>query len=220
MTTLYGYFRSSAAYRVRIALNLKGVNYDQAPVNLIKGENYLDAYRAVNPQGLVPLIETEEGVPLTQSLAICEYLDERYPNPALLPNKLEERARVRALAQLIACEMHPLNNLRVLKYLVRELSISEQTKLCWYRHWVNEGFMAMESMLTPAAGTGNFCHGDAPTLADICLVPQVFNAERFECDLAAYPTIQRITANCRTLEAFRLAAPGEQPDASEPASGC
>ncbi|MWJ27949.1 maleylacetoacetate isomerase [Halomonas sp. ZH2S] len=214
MTTLHGYFRSSAAYRVRIALNLKGLEHDLVPVNLVKGENRGDAYRALNPQGLVPVLETEEGVPLTQSLAICEYLDERYPTPALLPDNLEERARVRALAQLVACEMHPLNNLRVLKYLVGELDVSEQDKLSWYRHWVIEGFDALESMLTPAAGTGDFCHGDTPTLADLCLVPQVFNAERFECDLAAYPTIQRITANCRALEAFRLAAPGEQPDAN------
>ncbi|XKH59989.1 maleylacetoacetate isomerase [Halomonas sediminis] len=214
MTTLHGYFRSSAAYRVRIALNLKGLEHDLVPVNLVKGENRGDAYRALNPQGLVPVLETEEGVPLTQSLAICEYLDERYPTPALLPDNLEERARVRALAQLVACEMHPLNNLRVLKYLVGKLDVSEQDKLSWYRHWVIEGFDALESMLTPAAGTGDFCHGDTPTLADLCLVPQVFNAERFECDLAAYPTIQRITANCRALEAFRLAAPGEQPDAN------
>ncbi|CAM3949387.1 maleylacetoacetate isomerase [Vreelandella rituensis] len=214
MTTLHGYFRSSAAYRVRIALNLKGLAHEQAPVNLVKGENRGDAYRTLNPQGLVPVLETEEGVPLTQSLAICEYLEERYPTPALLPDNLEERARVRALAQLVACEMHPLNNLRVLKYLVGELGVSEQDKLTWYRHWVIEGFDALESMLTPAAGTGDFCHGDTPTLADLCLVPQVFNAERFECDLAAYPTIQRITANCRALEAFRLAAPGEQPDAN------
>ncbi|MCL7929217.1 maleylacetoacetate isomerase [Halomonas llamarensis] len=212
MTTLHGYFRSSAAYRVRIALNLKGLDYAQAPINLVKGENHDDAYRALNPQGLVPVLETEEGVPLTQSLAICEYLDERYPTPALLPEHIEERARVRALAQLVACEMHPLNNLRVLKYLVSELGVSEQDKLTWYRHWVIEGFNALEPMLKPAAGTGDFCHGDTPTLADLCLVPQVFNAERFECDLAAYPTIQRITANCRALEAFRLAAPGEQPD--------
>lgn len=214
MTTLFGYFRSSAAYRVRIALNLKGLEHDHVPVNLVKGEHRSDAFCTLNPQGLVPLLETEAGIPLTQSLAICEYLEERYPSPALLPENLEERARVRALAQLVACEMHPLNNLRVLKYLVGELGANEQDKLNWYRHWVIEGFNALESMLKPAAGTGDFCHGDTPTLADICLVPQVFNAERFECDLAAYPTIQRITANCRALKAFRLAAPSEQPDAS------
>ncbi|QOR37121.1 maleylacetoacetate isomerase [Billgrantia diversa] len=213
MTTLYGYFRSSAAYRVRIALNLKGLAYDQAPVNLVKGEQRGEDNLARNPQGLVPVLETDDGTQLTQSLAICEYLDERHPEPPLLPADAEGRARVRSLAQLVACEIHPLNNLKVLKYLVHELKVNEEAKLAWYRHWVAEGFSALEARLANEPRTGTFCHGDSPTLADICLVPQIFNAERFECDLTAYPTLQRITENCRKLEAFAKAAPGEQPDA-------
>ncbi|MDW7747512.1 maleylacetoacetate isomerase [Halomonas sp.] len=212
MTTLYGYFRSSAAYRVRIALNLKGLAYDHSVVNLVKGEQREAANLDRNPQGLVPTLETDDGVRLSQSLAICEYLDEQHPEPALLPADAEGRARVRSLAQLVACEIHPLNNLRVLKYLVGELGVGEEAKLAWYRHWIAEGFDALEGMLSREAGTGDFCHGDTPTLADLCLVPQVFNAERFACDLSAYPTIQRITANCRALPAFRQAAPEAQPD--------
>ncbi len=214
MTTLYGYFRSSAAYRVRIALNLKGLAYDQAPVNLVRGEQRGDDFRARNPQGLVPVLETDEGQRLTQSLAICEYLEERYPAPALLPADAAGRARVRALAQLVASEIHPLDNLRVLKYLVHELEVDDAAKLAWYHHWIHEGFAALEAMLTREAGTGEFCHGDTPTLADICLVPQVFNAERFDCDLSAYPTIRRIVATCRALPAFQQAAPEAQPDAT------
>ncbi|PMR74645.1 maleylacetoacetate isomerase [Billgrantia endophytica] len=213
MTTLYGYFRSSAAYRVRIALNLKGLDYAQVPVNLVKGEQRFDANLARNPQGLVPVLETDEGVRLAQSLAICEYLDERHPEPALLPADAEGRARVRSLAQLVACEIHPLNNLKVLKYLVHELKLDDDAKLAWYRHWIAEGFTALEARLAGEAATGVFCHGDTPTLADLCLVPQVFNAERFECDLAPYSTIRRITERCRSLKAFAEAAPGEQPDA-------
>lgn len=213
MTTLYSYFRSSAAYRVRIALNLKGLAYHQTAVNLVKGEQHSDANLARHPQGLVPVLETDEGIQLTQSLAICEFLEERHPEPALLPADPAGRARVRALAQLVACEIHPLNNLKVLKYLVRELDVDNDAKLSWYRHWITEGFDALETMLTSGAGSGEFCHGDTPTLADICLVPQVFNAERFECDLSAYPTIRRIAERCNTLQAFQKAAPGEQPDA-------
>ncbi|KAA0010235.1 maleylacetoacetate isomerase [Billgrantia pellis] len=213
MITLYGYFRSSAAYRVRIALNLKGLAYEQAPVNLVKGEQRSEDNLARNPQGLVPVLVTDDSTQLTQSLAICEYLDEHHPEPPLLPADAEGRARVRSLAQLIACEIHPLNNLKVLKYLVRELKVDDDAKLAWYRHWIAEGFSALEARLANEPGTGTFCHGDTPTLADICLVPQVFNAERFECDLSAYPTLQRITKRCRELEAFARAAPGEQPDA-------
>lgn len=213
MTTLQGYFRSSAAYRVRIVLNLKGLAYEQAPVDLVAGEQRAEGYLADNPQGLVPTLVTDDGRRLTQSLAICEYLEEVHPEPALLPEDPAERARVRALAQLVACEMHPLNNLRVLKYLTGELGVDEAAKLGWYRHWVHEGFTALEAMLSREAGSGEFCHGDTPTLADACLVPQVFNAERFECDLSAYPRIRRIADNARALDAFRLAAPGEQPDA-------
>lgn len=213
MTTLHGYFRSSAAYRVRIALNLKGLAYDQVPVNLVKGEQRGDDFLARNPQGLVPLLVTDDGTRLTQSLAICEYLEERHPTPALLPEAPAARARVRALAQLVACEIHPLNNLRVLKYLVHELKVDETAKLAWYRHWVAQGFDALEAMLSREAGSGDFCHGDTPGLADVCLVPQAFNAERFECDLSPYPRIRRIVDNCRALDAFRQAAPDAQPDA-------
>ncbi len=212
MTKLYGYFRSSAAYRVRIALNLKGLDYAQVPVNLVKGEQRDEANLARNPQGLVPILETDEGVQLSQSLAICEYLEERHPEPALLPADPEGRARVRSLAQLVACEIHPLNNLKVLKYLVHELKLDEAAKLAWYRHWIAEGFTALEARLAGEAATGAFCHGDSPSLADLCLVPQVFNAERFECDLSAYPTIRRIAERCRGMEAFAKAAPGAQPD--------
>ncbi|MCE8035985.1 maleylacetoacetate isomerase [Billgrantia tianxiuensis] len=213
MTTLYGYFRSSAAYRVRIALNLKGLAYDQVPVNLVKGEQKSDDFRTHNPQGLVPVLETDDGAQLTQSLAICEYLEERHPEPPLLPADAEGRARVRSLAQLVACEIHPLNNLKVLKYLVHELKLDDEAKLAWYRHWIAEGFTALEARLASESASGAFCHGDSPTLADVCLVPQVFNAERFECDLSAYPTLRRITERCRALDAFAKAAPGEQPDA-------
>lgn len=214
MTTLYGYFRSSAAYRVRIALNLKDLAYDQIPVNLVKGEQRGDEQLARNPQGMVPSLGLDDGVVLNQSLAICEYLDEVYPAPALLPADALARARVRSLAQLVACDTHPLNNLRVLKYLVGELGADDNAKLTWYRHWVTEGFTALEAALAGGANTGDFCHGDTPTLADICLIPQVYNAERFECDLSAYPTIQRIAANCRALPAFANAAPEAQPDAN------
>ncbi|PAU74282.1 maleylacetoacetate isomerase [Halomonas salipaludis] len=213
MTTLYGYYRSSAAYRVRIVLNLKGLAYDQVPVDLVKGGQRSEESLARNPQGLVPVLETDDGVQLTQSLAICEYLEECHPTPPLLPADPAGRARVRALAQLIACEMHPLNNLRVLRYLVDELGASDAAKLAWYRHWIAEGFSALEAQLSRAAGSGDFCHGDCPTLADACLVPQVFNAERFDCDLGDYPRIQYIVANCRALPAFEQAAPAAQPDA-------
>ncbi|AQU84121.1 MULTISPECIES: maleylacetoacetate isomerase [unclassified Halomonas] len=214
MTTLYGYFRSSAVYRVRIALNLKGLDYDQVPVNLVKGEQLSGDYLARNPQGLVPSLVLDDSSVISQSLAICEYLDEVHPTPALLPVAALARVRVRALAQSVACDIHPLNNLRVLKYLVGELGIEKEAKLAWYCHWIAEGFQALEATLAADPTTGDFCHGDTPTLADICLVPQAYNAERFECDLSAYPTIQRIVANCRALPAFEKAAPEAQPDAS------
>lgn len=214
MTTLYGYFRSSATYRVRIALNLKGLDYDQIPVNLVKGEQRGGEHLARNPQGLVPSLVLDDSAVVNQSLAICEYLDEVHPEPALLPVNALERARVRALAQSVACEIHPLNNLRVLKYLVSEMGADEAAKLAWYHHWIAEGFTALEATLSNPPSSGDFCHGDTPTLADICLIPQVYNAERFECDLSAYPTIQRIVTNCRSLPAFEKAAPAAQPDAS------
>lgn len=210
---LYGYFRSSAAYRVRIALNLKGLDYEQVPIHLVQGAHRSEEYRQLNPQSMVPMLVTDEGRRHTQSLAICEYLEERFPQPALLPADADGRARVRALANIPACDMHPLNNLRVLKYLTGTLGVDEAAKLTWYRHWVAEGFAGLEGMLTAAEGTGEFCHGDQPTLADICLVPQVFNAERFDCDLAPYPTIRRIAERCNALPAFAQAHPARQPDA-------
>lgn len=210
---LYGYYRSSTSYRVRIALNLKGLDYRQQPVNLLQGEHREGPYRQLNPQGLVPILETDEGERLTQSLAICEYLEERYPEPSLLPANAADRARVRALVGLLAIEIHPLNNLRVLKYLTGELGIDEDTKLGWYRHWIAEGFDALEAMLAGDPRTGRYCHGDQPGLADACLVPQVYNAERFGCDLESYPTIRRIHDACKELPAFARAHPAEQPDA-------
>ncbi|HET8903367.1 MAG TPA: maleylacetoacetate isomerase [Saccharospirillum sp.] len=213
MLTLHSYFRSSAAFRVRIALNLKGLDYDQIPVNLVKGEHRQDAHRRRNAQGLVPVLETDNGATLTQSMAICEYLEERYPEPPLLPESPEARARVRSLALLVACEMHPLNNLSVLAYLTDQLGVDEATKLAWYQHWVAKGFTALEARLAREPDTGSFCHGDTPTLADVFLVPQLFNAERFKCDLTPYPTLVRIATQCRNLPEFKKAAPAEQPDA-------
>lgn len=211
---LYTYFRSSAAFRVRIALNLKGLSYDAVPVHLVRsgGEQRLPDYLALNPAGLVPTLD-DDGTILTQSLAIIEYLDETHPQPALLPGDAVERARVRALAQVIACDVHPINNLRVLQYLTREFGVSDEQKNAWYRHWVETGLEAVEAMLADDPQTGAFCHGDAPTLADCCLVPQVYNARRFDCDIAARPTVLRITERCEAMEAFQRAAPGAQPDA-------
>lgn len=210
---LHDYFRSSAAYRVRIALNLKGLAYEHVPVNLVRGEEAATSYRALNPQGLVPALVLDDGGVLTQSLAICEYLDETHPEPPLLPRDPAGRARVRALAQVVACDIHPINNLRVLKYLVAELGASEAQKLDWYRHWVSEGFAALEALLAGHPATGRYCHGDRPTLADVCLMPQVFNARRFDCPLDAFPTVARIADACEALDAFAAAAPGRQPDA-------
>jgi maleylpyruvate isomerase len=210
---LHGYFRSSAAFRVRIALNLKGRSYEQAFIHLRKGEQTGPGFLKLNPQGLVPALEDGPNV-LTQSLAIMEYLDETHPSPPFLPKMPAERARVRALALVIACEIHPLNNLRVLNYLKNELKVSNDQHDAWYRHWIALGFRSLEGLLA-AGGTGKFCHGDAPTLADICLVPQVFNAKRFntEAELRpAYPTIFRVFDNCMTLPAFDSARPEKQPD--------
>ena len=215
MSTLYTYYRSSAAYRVRIALNLKGMPYTAVPVHLVKdgGQHRSAAYRARNPQALVPAFELEDGTVLTQSLAIMEYLDEVQPEPALLPADAIGRARVRALAQAIACDLHPVNNLRVLQYLSQQLGISAEQKDAWYRHWVATGLQGLEALLADHPSTGRFCHGDTPTLADCCLVPQLYNARRFQCPLDAYPTIQRIAAACETLPAFQQAVPEVQPDA-------
>lgn len=213
---LYTYFRSSAAYRVRIALNLKGIAYDSIPVHLLQdgGQQLLPAYRAVNPSALVPALD-DEGAILTQSLAMLEYLDETRPAVPLLPADALGRARVRALALAIACDAHPLTNLRVLKYLKNTLGLSDEAKQEWYRHWMAEGLAAVEALLAQGdpAGTGLFCHGDSPTMADCCLVPQVFNAQRFAIDLAPYPRVARIHAHCAGLPAFVAAHPSRQPDA-------
>lgn len=211
---LYTYFRSSAAYRVRIALGLKGLAYDAVPVHLVRGggEHRQPAYLQLNPAGLVPALE-DGGEVLGQSLAIIEYLEEVHPRPALLPQAPLDRARVREIALAIACDIHPINNLRVLQYLGEVLGAADSQKTDWYRHWVLAGLGAVEALLAGDRRTGDFCHGDVPGLADCCLVPQVFNARRFGCDLSTMPNIVRIAANCETIEAFRLAAPGNQPDA-------
>lgn len=209
---LHDYWRSSAAYRVRIALNLKGLRYEHLPVNLSASDEATAAYRALNPQGLVPTL-VDAGLVLTQSLAICEYLEETHPEPALLPAGPADRARVRAVAQAIACDIHPLNNLRVLTYLVRDLGIAESDKLAWYRHWIAEGLAAVEISVAGETTLGRFCHGNQPTLADVCLIPQLYNARRFDCELAAYPTLVRIETACLALPAFDSARPERQPDA-------
>ncbi len=209
---LYNYFRSSAAYRVRIALALKGLAYDAVRVHLMKGEQHGAEYSAVNPQNLVPVLE-HEGERLYQSLAILQYIDETWPQPPLQPADRFGRARVRSLALLIACEIHPLNNPRVLNYLTGKLGVSEEQKLEWYHHWIRLGFSALEKRLAGEPETGRYCHGDAPGLADCALVPQMANALRFKVDLAEFPTIRRINAACLELEAFQRAAPENQPDA-------
>ncbi|HUH61032.1 MAG TPA: maleylacetoacetate isomerase [Candidimonas sp.] len=210
---LYGYFRSSAAYRVRIALNLKGITYTSVPVHLTRGggEQRSERYRALNPTGLVPTL-VDGDVVLGQSIAIMEYLEETQSGPALLPADAKGRARVRAIALTIACDIHPLNNLRVLQYLKHELKVDEEAKNAWYRHWVAQGLSAIEIMLATHPDTGQYCHGDQPGFADACLVPQVANARRFDCDLTAMPTIVRIDAQCASLPAFQRAAPANQPD--------
>ena len=210
---LYSYFRSSAAYRVRIALNLKGLAYEYIPVHLTKGEQRAASYLALNAQALVPTL-VDDGATLTQSLAIVEYLDERHPEPPLLPATAAARARVRSIALAIACDVHPLNNLRVLQYLSRTLNVAEDARNAWYGHWIECGLAALEAQLANDSATGAFCHGDGPTLADICLVPQLANARRYAIPLDAYPTLLRIDGNCRLLAAFAEAAPDRQPDAA------
>ena len=211
---LYGYFRSSASYRVRIALNLKGLSYEQASVHLSRGggEQFAAAFRQLNAQALVPVLQDGERV-LAQSLAIMEYLEEVHPQPPLLPKNPAARACVRALALAIACEIHPLNNLKVLNYLTGPMGLSNDTRNTWYHHWIAEGLQALEARLAAERETGRFCHGDTPGLADCCLVPQLANARRFKCDVALYPTLLKIEANCQALEAFQRAAPDKQPDA-------
>ena len=209
---LYTYFRSSAAFRVRIALNLKGFAYESAFVHLPKGEHRKPAYGSLNPQGLVPTLE-DGGRLLTQSLAIIEYLEETHPNPPLLPRDPFARARARSLALFVACEMHPLNNLRTLTHLKKELGQSEEQVNAWYRHWIAEGMAKLEAAMAKTPGTGKYSQGDAPGIADCTLVPQVFNAQRYKCDLAPFPTVMRVFDACMKLEAFDRAQPGKQPDA-------
>jgi len=211
---LYDYFRSSAAYRVRIGLKLKGLDYESLPVHLLRdgGEQLKPEYRAINPSAAVPCLQDGDAA-ITQSLAILEYLEEKHPLVPLLPRDALGRARVRQLALIVACDIHPINNLRILRYLVKQAGLSEEGKNAWYVHWVQEGFAALEAHLAGSSDTGRFCHGDAPTLADCFLVPQVFNASRFNIDMAPYPTIARIDAACRAVPAFMAAHPSAQPDA-------
>jgi maleylacetoacetate isomerase len=210
---LYTYFRSSAAFRVRIALNLKGLAYEPVFVHLAKGQHREAGYAAVNPQALVPTLQLDDGRRLTQSMAIIEFLDERQPAPALVPKDPFERARVRSLSQLVACEIHPLNNLRALQFLRKQLGQNEEQVGAWYRHWIADGLGKLESVLAGTPGTGKFCHGDSPTMADCCLVPQVFNARRYEFDPKPYPNAMRVFDECMKLDAFDRAQPSKQPDA-------
>ena len=208
---LYTYFRSSAAFRVRIALNLKQLPYEPVFVHLAKGEHRKPEYAGRYPQGLLPTL-VADGLELAQSLAIIEYLDETHPNPPLLPREPASRARVRSLALLVACEIHPLNNLRTLQYLKRQLGQNEEQVNAWYRHWIADGLAKFEADLTRAK-EGRFCQGDTPTMADCCLVPQIFNARRYDCELSAYPRTMRVFEECMKLEAFDRAQPAKQPDA-------
>ncbi|MEX0139462.1 maleylacetoacetate isomerase [Massilia sp. LMS1-1-1.1] len=211
---LHGYYRSSASYRVRIALNLKNLHPDTAYVHLSRngGEQFTPAFSSLNPQHLLPVLE-DGGAVLTQSLAIIEYLDETQPGHQLLPVDAPGRARVRQLSMVCACDIHPLNNLRVLNYLTGPLALSQEQKNAWYLHWTHLGLAALEAELANSRFTGTFCHCDTPTLADCCLLPQVYNARRFQCDLTPYPTILRIVAQCEALPAFQDAHPDRQPDA-------
>jgi len=210
---LYTYFRSSAAYRVRIALNLKGIDYESVPVDLRPGAHRRPDYLAKNPQGLVPALE-DAGAVIGQSLAAIEYLEETHPQPPLLPRAAVDRARVRSMALAIACDMHPLNNLRVLNYLRSPLGQDEAAVDTWYRHWIAAGFRALEEEAQRASGGGQHMFGTKVTLADVCLVPQMFNARRFECNLEPFPTLRQISAHLETLPEFARAAPDAQPDAS------
>lgn len=210
---LYDYFRSSAAYRVRIALNLKGLAPERAFVHLRKNAQREEGYLAMNPQGLLPALVTDGGSVLTQSLAIIEYLDETHPAPPLLPGDAAARARVRGVALEIACDIHPLDNLRVLRYLKNTLGVAEEQKDAWYKYWIDVGLEALEIRLARDPATGRYCHGDLPSIADICLVPQLANARRVAMDLSPYPTLLRIEAACLALPAFAAADPSRQPDA-------
>jgi maleylacetoacetate isomerase len=204
---LYDYYRSSASYRVRIALNIKGVEYERRPVNLLESQQQSDEYRALNPQGFVPMLEMD-GARLTQSMAIMGYLDQKVPTNPLLPAAAEARAHVLSLALTVACDIHPLNNLRILKYLKDTLDVDQDARDEWYRHWVAEGLSALEAMAAPRSG--KFLFGDTPTIADVCLVPQLFNARRFNVPLDGYPTLVRADENANQLEAFAASHPDRQ----------
>ena len=214
MIKLYSYWRSSAAYRVRIALNLKNREYETIPVNMLKdgGEQHSDEYRTINAQGLVPAL-VDGDVSLSQSLAIMEYLDERYPQVPLISGDAKQRAKTRQIALSIACDIHPLDNLRVLKYLKHELKVDDSKKDEWYAHWIVLGFRALEEMLRASDWKGPYCMGESVSIADICLVPQLYNAHRFNVALEAFPTLLEIEKNCLELEAFQAASPEAQPDA-------
>ena len=211
---LYTFFRSSASYRVRIALNLKGIGCEQAPIHLRRGggEQLSAAYRAINPQALVPALE-DYGRIFTQSLAIIEYLDEKHPNPPLLPQDPADKAIVRSMALVIACEVHPIQNLRVLNYVKATYHQTDEQVNQWAQHWIDLGLDALQATIVAQPKRGRFCFGDTPTLADICLIPQLGNARRYGCDLAKYPTILAVEKNCNALPAFADAAPEKQPDA-------
>ncbi|MBE5317396.1 MAG: maleylacetoacetate isomerase [Xanthomonadales bacterium] len=214
MLSLYSYWRSSAAYRVRIALHLKGLAYAQRPVHLLNngGEQRSAEFRSINPQALVPVLLDGERA-IRQSLAIIEYLDEAFPAVPLLPAMARDRARVRSLAQLIACDVHPLANLRVQQYLERELGVDQAAREAWSRHWIAEGLAAFEALVCDNPSTGEFCEGEMPSLADCCLIPQIYNARRLHMDLSPFPTLLRIEGNCLALQGFQQAAPERQPDA-------
>lgn len=213
---LYSYFRSSASYRVRIALALKGLPYEYAAVHLLRGggQQHSEVYRDVNPDGLVPALEDRTHT-LTQSLAIIEYLEELHPSPALLPSDAADRAYVRAVAFQLACDVHPINNLRVLQYLSKTIGITDDQKTAWYRHWIDTGFGSLERKLQTDGRVGEFVYGDSPTLADVCLVPQVWNARRFEIPLEHYPTLTRVADNAMRLDAFVQAEPSNQVDVQD-----
>lgn len=214
MMTLYGYFRSSTAYRTRIALNLKGLDYDNVSVNLAKDKQLEAEFKALNPQGLVPVLQTDDLL-LYQSPAILEWLEEVYPTPALLPKDAAGRMQVRAISAMIGCDMHPINNRRILQYLRNELSVDEEKVMAWCNRWMSEGFAALEKRLAADKARGDFCYGDSPTLADCYLIPQVSSARRFKVDLNAYPNIVAVDTHCRTLKAFADADPMVQPDAPQ-----
>ena len=208
---LYTFFRGSSPFRLRIALNLKGLAYQPVFVHLAKGEHRKSEFGKINPQQLLPALELDDGQVLNQSLAIIEYLDEKYPQKPLIPREVLARARVRSLSYLVACEIHPLNNLRVLQHLRGALGQNEDQVAAWYRHWIADGLAKFEAQVKGSAG--KFCHGDTPSMADCCLVPQIFNARRYQNDLAPYPVTMRIFEACMQLEAFDRAQPSKQPDA-------